>query len=368
MTPEELRSDMPVTDSTAYFNTGETGPSPRRVVESICKFQRYHEYEAPIEEGMYSAGRQAYEETRRTIAEFVRAEPAEIALTQSTADGINIIADSIDWSSGDLIVRTDIEHPAGTLPWDRLAETHGVDVAVVEGNRGEFEPADFADVVGDAKLVCLSSVSWNFGTALPVGDIVDVAHDAGARVLVDAVQSFGQLPVHPHEWGADFVAGSAHKWPLGPWGSGWLFVEDGARQRLHPTRIGSQGVKDANEPGYEYLESAAMFDLSTVSTATYRGMGEAVEMIGEIGLSTVQNRIERLAERLKDGIPDGRLLSPRAFQSGLISFDVEDPDGFVERVGDDGIVLRTLPSPECVRASIHVFNTVEEIDALLSHI
>lgn len=368
MTPEGLRADIPVTDAAAYFNTGASGPSPRRVVDAVCEFQRYHEFDAPIEEGMYTAGRRIYEEARETVAGFVRSDPSEIALTQSTTEGINIIAGSIDWSPGDLIVRTDVEHPAGTLPWDRLVDTHGAEVAVVKGDHGRFEPEDFAEVVEDARLVCLSSLAWNYGTRLPVDDIVDVAHEAGAFVLVDAVQSFGQVPVHPHEWGADFVAGSAHKWPLGPWGSGWLYVEDAARKRLRPTRIGGHGVKESKEPGYEYQDSAAMFDLSTMPAAVYRGMEEAIQMIDDIGLPTIQDRIERLSDRLKAGIPEDRLHSPRGFQSGLVSFDVEDPEGFVERLDADDIVLRSLPSPECARASIHVFNTAEEVDALLAHI
>lgn len=368
MTPEDLRADLPVTESAAYFNTGASGPSPRRVVDAICEFQRYHEFEAPVGEGMYTAGWGTYEEARETVASFLDVDPTEIALTQSTAEGINIIAGSIDWSPGDVVVRTDIEHPAGTLPWDRLADTHGIEVEVVKGDNGRFSADDFVDVVDDARLVCLSSTAWNFGTTLPIGEITDVAHDAGALVLVDAVQSFGQLPVYPHEWGADFVAGSAHKWPLGPWGSGWLFVDEEARERLRPTRIGGHGVKAPTEPGYEYRESAAMFDLTTMPVAIYRGMQEAVEMIDDIGLATVQSRIERLTDRLKDGIPDDRLHSPSEYQSGLVSFAVDDPERFVEQVGEDDIVLRTIPSPECVRASVHAFNTADEVDALLEHI
>lgn len=368
MTPEELRADIPVTEATAYFNTGASGPSPRRVVDAICDFQRYHEFEAPAGEGMYPAGWDAYEAARETVAAFVGADPTEVALTQSTAEGINLIAGSIDWSPGDRVVRTDIEHPAGVLPWDRLADTHGIEVEVVAGDRGRFEPDDFVDAVEGSRLVCLSSTAWNFGTVLPIAEIAEIAHEAGALVLVDAVQSFGQLPVRPHDWGVDFVAASAHKWPLGPWGSGWLFVDDAARERLRPTRIGGHGVKEPTEPGYEYREGAAMFDLTTTPVSIYRGMAEALEMIDEIGLSAIRTRIERLTDRLKAGLPDGRLLGPPGYESGLVPFAVDDPEAFVERVGDDDIVLRTIPSPECVRASVHAFNTAEEIDALLAHI
>lgn len=365
MTPEDLRADIPVTDTVSYFNTGASGPSPRRVVDAVCDFQRYHEFEAPATEGMYPAGWSAYEDARRAVADFVQVPPDEIALTQSTAEGIIIIAGSIDWSADDVVVRTDVEHPAGTLPWSRLRDTHGIDVEVVTGEQGVFDPEDFKGVVDDARLVCLSSTSWNFGTQLPISEITDIAHDAGAMVLVDAVQSFGQLPVHPKEWGVDFVAASGHKWPLGPWGSGWLYVADEARERLRPTRIGGHGVTDFNATEYEYKESAAMFDLTTMPVSIYRGLHEAVDMIDEIGLDVIQARIEQLTDRLKDGIPADRLHSPRTYQSGLVSFEVADPERFVERAKDHDVVLRTIPSPECVRASVHAFNTAGDVDALL---
>jgi selenocysteine lyase/cysteine desulfurase len=132
------------------------------------------------------------------------------------------VAGAIDWQPGDTVVYTDVEHPAGVLPWRRLADVRDIDVAVVEGERGHFTPADFVDAVSDARLVCLSAVSWNYGTRLPIEEVVELAHEADAMVLVDAVQAVGQLPVDVTEWGADCVATSAHKWPLGPWGSGVL--------------------------------------------------------------------------------------------------------------------------------------------------
>jgi len=365
MTPEDLRADIPVTDAVSYFNTGASGPSPRRVVEAVCDFQRYHEFEAPATEGMYSAGWGTFEEARAAVAEFVDVDSDEIALTQSTAAGIVIIAGSIDWGADDVVVRTDIEHPAGTLPWNRLRDTHGIGVEVVEGEKGVFDPDEFKGVVDGARLVCLSSTSWNYGTTLPVSEITEIAHDAGAMVLVDAVQSFGQLPVHPTEWGVDFVAASGHKWPLGPWGTGWLYVDADARDRLRPTRIGGHGVTGFDETDYEYKESAAMFDLTTMPVAVYRGLHESVAMIDDLGLDVIQARIERLTDRLKDGIPAERLHSPRAYQSGLVSFEVSEPEAFVDRAREADIVVRTLPAPEIVRASVHAFNTAEEIDALL---
>lgn len=364
MTPEELRSEMPVTNQVAYFNTGASGPSPERVVQAVCDFQSYHEFEAPGGEGMYEAGWGKMDEIRETVAGFFQAESTEIAFTRSTADSINLVAGAIDWQPGDKIVRTDLEHPAGVLPWQRLADTHGVEVAVVESDGGRIDRDAWAGAVADADFVFLSSLSWGFGTRLPVADLVEIAHEAGALVLVDAVQSIGQHPVDVTEWGADFIAGSAHKWPLGPWGSGVLYVSNAARPQLRPTRIGGHSVTDGYGEDYSYEERAAFFEVSTGPTAIYCGMETALETIRAVGFDTIEGRVERLTARLKDGIPEEQLLSPRDYESGLVSWRVSDPESFVEQCRANDIVLRTIPTLGAVRASIHVFNTADEVDAL----
>ena len=370
MTPEDLRADIPVTERVAYLNTGASGPSSRRVVDAMTTFQKHHEFVAPAEEGMYAAARDAIEDARETVSAFLGADPYEVTFTESTTEGIAFVAWALPWEAGDTVVRTDVEHPAGMLPWKRLRDTHGIEVEVVECDRGRFDLEDFADAVSRTtpRVVCLSSVSWNFGTRLPVREVVDIAHEHDALVVVDAVQSFGQLPVDVGEWGADFVAASGHKWPLGPWGSGVLYVADRALDRLSPARMGGWGVEDSHAEHPAFKHEAAMFELSTRSAAVIRGFEEAVRTVEDVGLDAITDRIETLTDRLKAGVPDDRLLSPPEYETGLVSFEVADPEGFVERVREDDIVIRTLPYPEAVRASVHAFNTTAEIDALLEHV
>jgi selenocysteine lyase/cysteine desulfurase len=114
------------------------------------------------------------------------------------------------------VVRTDLEHPAGVLPWTLAHQRHGVERRVLETDQGHLDTDDVKDAVEGARLVCLSSISWNYGTRLPVAEVVEIAHDAGAEVLVDAVQSVGQVDVDVEAWGADYVAAVSHKWLLGP--------------------------------------------------------------------------------------------------------------------------------------------------------
>jgi len=361
MDPAELRASIPALDGCTYCNTGASGPSPRNVVGAATDFLERHAFEAPGGEGPYVVAFEALSAARDVAAGHLGAAPGDVAFTRSTADGINLIASAIDWQAGDVVVRTDLEHPAGTLPWDRLADTHGVEVRVLETESGRVALDDLKAAVADARLLVTSSLTWSHGTQLPVAEMVDIAHDAGAQVLVDAVQSVGQHPVDVSEWGADFVATAGHKWLLGVWGSGMLYADPAALDRLCQTRIGYRSVQEMGAADYDYHPGARRFEVGTTSPAPYVALAEAIETMESVGLGTVESRVERLTDRLKAGLGD-RLLSPEGYESGLVTFDADDPEATVDRLGQRGIVVRSLPHPEAVRVSIHAFNTAEEID------
>lgn len=365
MTPTDLRADIPALENVRYLNTGASGPSPRRVVQAAETYLEYHEFEAPAREGMYTAAYDTYDDVRATVADFLGADPGEIALTQSTTDGINRLACAIEWEPGDVIVRTDLEHAAGILPWQRLERSREVDVRIVESDDGRIDMDAYRDAVVGAKLVSFSSITWNYGTRLPVRELVDIAHDTGALVLVDAVQSPGQTPVDVHEWGADIVAAAGHKWLLGTWGGGHLYVDADVAETLAPRVIGYRGVVTQSDDSYEFHSGAARFEVGTTNPAPYVALQTAIETLNELGIERVESRIRRLASRLVDGIPADRLLSPRPPESGLVTIDVNDPEATVSRLQEAGLVVRSLPEPNAIRASVHVFNTEDDVDALL---
>lgn len=367
MEPVDLRDDIPALEGSIYMNTGASGPSPTRVVEAVEQFYEHHEYTAPVEEGMYTAAFDVFDDTRSILADFLHTTPEDIALTQSTTDGINRIACATDWEAGDVVVRTDLEHSSGILPWDRARDRRGIEIEVVGTERGRVNIDAYKDAVDGARLVCLSALTWTHGTMLPISELVDIAHDGGARVLVDAVQVPGQRPLDVEKWGADYVAAAGHKWLLGPWGSGFLYVDPETSTALEPAQIGYRSVEDPNAAQYQYKPGAQRLEVGTVSPAPYVGLQEAISVIEDIGLSTIRSRVERLTDRLKDGIDDSRLLGPREYESGLVSFEVDDAEAFVETVAGDGIQIRGLPLPGVVRASVHVFNTESDVDALLEH-
>lgn len=356
--PEHLRDDIPLLEDTVYLNTGSSGPSPRRVrdttVDALGAHSRAHAHGEP-----YANERSTAEETREAFASLLSTASDRLALTSNTTEGINITADCTNWSPEDKIVTTALEHPAGVLPWKRVSEVYGTEVATVPAidDRTGIDSDEYKQAVKDATLVCLSSVSW-YGVSLPVEELVGIAHDADASVVVDAAQSVGAKDTNVQDWGVEYVAGTAHKWLLGPWGVGFLYVSPGAPVEAQ-TRVGYKSAPEPNESA-ELHEDPRRFEVSTSSPALYAGATEAADMNTEIGAETVETRISSLVSILENGLGDRHLSSG----GGLVRFDDPSPQETVERLRDSGIVVRSLPNGD-LRASVHAFNTEEDLERLL---
>lgn len=365
MNPRALREDIPALQDGVYLNFGAHGPSPRAVVDVANEYNQSFEYDVPVDADPYETAFHEFDRTRERIASFVGAKPNEIALTESTTAGINAVANAIEWQPGDTVVRTDLEHPAGILPWQRL-ERDGVTVRVVETEHGHIDTERFAAAVEDAKLACFSAVTWTHGTSLPVSDLVDIAQEAGALTLVDAVQVPGQLPLNVSEWGADAVAAAGHKWLLGLWGSGFLYVDQDFADSLAPRTVGYRSVETPTADPFKYATGARRFEVGSANQAPYVALRKAIDIIDDVGVDTIQDRIRRLTDNVVESVPDSRLLSPSTPESGLVTIEVDDPARTVERLANDGIVVRALPEPKAVRASIHAVNTASDVDRLLT--
>ncbi len=372
-TPEELRAATPaLSDGLAYLNTGAGGPSPRPVLDAVESALTRHEVTAPRETGFYEAAFDAYEESRAAVAAHLDTAPENVALTNSTADGVARVAAAVD--DPDVVVRTDAEHPAVDLPFERLARVHGTELRTVPTEAGRIDREAYAAAVADADLVCFSSVTWTRGTRLPVRHLVETAHDAGARVLVDAVQSAGQEPLDPEAWGADAVVAAGHKWLLGVWGAGFLYVAPSFAEAVTPAHTGYRAVEDGYGP-YEPYGDARRFEVGTTSPLPHAALAAAVETIESVGFETIRERVDRLTGRLRSRLPADCLRSPPN-DTGLVAFDPPesvpgvaspraDPTAVVERLRREGVVVRDLPDGS-LRASVHVFNTAADVDRLVT--
>ncbi|MFB6077556.1 MAG: aminotransferase class V-fold PLP-dependent enzyme [Halarchaeum sp.] len=367
MTPEALRADIPAAGEVTYLNTGASGPAPRQVVEAAEACLEYHEYDAHADGRPYPAAFELFDEVRERVGGFLGTDAGNVALTQSTTDGINRVASAIDWAPGDVVVRTDVEHAAGVLPWRRLRDAAGIRTRVVPTADGRVDREAYREAVSDARLVCLSAITWTAGTRLPVAELVAEAHDAGAAVLVDAVQVPGQAEMPVEAWGADYVAAAGHKWLLGPWGAGFCYVAPDAAASLEPRQVGYRSVTDPNAADYEFHPGARRLEVGTVSPAPHAGLVASLDCFDDIGLGTVRSRIDDLTERFVDGLGAERVVGPTDPESGLVAFESDDPEALVEGLAERDVVVRALPTGT-VRASFHVFNTPGDVERLLDGI
>ena len=335
-----------------------------RAADDLCSGPAY--LEGP---GFFARQSELREHAREAGARLVGAAPEDVALTQNTTHGMNLGALSLDWRQGDEVVSTTTEHPGCLAPLHALAERFGVKVVLVPppvtGEKLE------AVMTPKTRLVALSHVDWTTGEVFPLAEICALARERGALTLVDGAQSVGNIPVNVPSSGADMYAFTAHKWVLGPEGIGALYVRPGLD--VPSTNVGFLSLADpfAFDPGgdYELKPDARRFEASTGSPALCAGFAAAAEAVrerGEAGFEGIRERAELLMALLSE-MPRVSLRSPRPAQSGLVSFEVEGlaAKAVVERLLERRFVLRYIPgSRPYVRASTHLFNSEEELEAL----
>jgi selenocysteine lyase/cysteine desulfurase len=319
--------------------------------------------------GFYARQAEVASRAREAAARLIGAASQDVALTQNTTHGMNLGVASIDWQGGDEVVSTTTEHPGCLAPLHALERRFGVRV-----NR--IPPPVTAQKVEAAmgprtRLVALSHVDWTSGEVLPLEEVCALARERGVMTLIDGAQSVGNIPVDVPSSGADMYAFTGHKWVLGPEGMGAFYVRPGCD--VPSTNVGFLSLPDPsafNPNGhYELRTDARRFEASTMSPVLAAGFAAAAAAVherGERGLEEIRQRADLLTGLLSE-LPRVTLRSPRPARCGLVSFEVEGVAAkeVAERLLEKRFVVRYIPEPcPYVRASTHLFNTGEEIEAL----
>ena len=358
------------TNEYAYLNTGSSGPPPYYVIKAMREADDLCSGPAYLEGvGLFAHQMEHASRAREAAARLIGASPNDVALSQNTTHGMNLGVASIDWREGDEVVSATTEHPGCLVPLHNLRKRFGVKVDLVappvtpEKIEGSLTPR--------TRLVALSHVDWTSGEVLPLQEICAVAREREIPTLIDGAQSVGNIPVDVPATGADMYAFTGHKWVLGPEGIGAFYARPGLP--LYSPNVGLMSLPapaDFDACGdYELRSDARRFEASTMSSALAGGLAAAAEAAcerGGAGFGEIRHRADLLIDFLSE-LPSVTIRSPRPAQSGLVSFEVEDVAAreAVERLLGQGFVLRYLPGPySYVRASTHLFNTEEELQAL----
>lgn len=380
MTKDKHRQQFPALANKAYFNYGGQGPLPEPALEAIYGAYKRVQLGGPFSGEIGAWVVQEAMLTRCAMANELAVPPETIALTEDVTVGCNIALWGIDWRSGDHLLLSDCEHPGIVASVMELQRRFNIEVSVcpLAATLNEGDPvAVIADYLQpNTRLLVISHILWNTGQVLPLAEIVKVCHQKGVKVLVDAAQSVGVLPLNLIESGVDFYAFTGHKWWCGPEGLGGLYVSDEALADLHPVFIGWRGiVTDANAKPIGLKPGAQRYEIATSAYPLYVGLRVAIALQHEWG--TMEERygeICRLSKYLWESLSEinhVQCLRTSAPEAGLVSFRVTNGmphKKLVDLLEKQGIMVRTILNPDCVRACVHYFTTEAEIDKLVGAI
>ena len=391
MDVQSIRKDFPILfKGVTYLDSAASSLTPEPVVLKEMEF--YREYRANVERGVHRFSQMAseeYENAHDEVAHFIGAPGrANVAMVRNTTEAINLVANSIDWKKDDKVVTTVIEHHSNFITWLRVRQRHGTQVEVVRSSQeGLFDLAEFEKAIDDStKLVAFTQVSNVLGCIVPIKEIIEIAHAHGAKTLIDGAQGVPHIETDVMDSKVDFLAFSGHKM-LGPTGSGGLYIADSELATTEPLCIGGGTIADVSIDGYELAVPPMKYEAGTPAIAQVIGLGEACRYLKKVGMKNIENWDLKLANKLLDGLTeiDGvEVYGPKDPRQrvGLATFNIKDMNPHdVALTLDTEYDIAVRSGHHCAlplmkelfqlnegnaRASTYLYNTLEEIDDLVS--
>jgi len=386
MDVKKLREDFPVLHSKeiVYFDNACMSLKPRQVIQAMLGY--YEQYTACVGRSNHRLGKLAtekYNDSRKAIAKFIGAKkPEEIVFTRNTTEGINLVANSLDLKKGDIVLASDREHNSNLIPWQLLKERKGIEHRIVKSRPDNtFDLEAFKSAISrQVKLVTMVWTSNIDGYTLPVREIVKIAHDYGALVLLDGAQAVPHSKVDVRRMDADFLAFSGHKM-LGPTGTGILYGKYELLERLQPFIVGGDTVERTTYDSHKFLKPPEKFEAGLQDYAGMIGLGEAARYLERIGMENIErhetNLNKLISERVSE-IPGLQIVGVQnpELRGGIISFNLKGMkyhDVSLMLDHNHGIMIRS--GQHCAhswfnaqgiegsaRASLYLYNTQEEAE------
>ena len=390
---EQTRGDFPILQRIVnghplvYLDSAASSQKPRAVLEAMTRY--YETSHANVHRSIHTLGEEAtelYEAARDRVQRFINAAAREeIVFTRGTTDAIGIVAEALGRTlrPGDEIIVSELEHHSNLVPWQVAARDRGVRIrAIPVVGEGVLDLDALDRLLGPrTRLVAVAHVSNVLGTIVPVRDIVERAHRAGALTLVDGAQAAPHLALDMSAIGSDFYAFSSHKM-LGPTGIGVLYGRRAVLEELEPARGGSEMIREVWIDRATWGELPWRFEPGTPPIAEAVGLHAAIDYLDKLGMERVRQHEQALALQAVEqlaAIPGVRVFGPRRERGAVVAFAVEglhphdvaaalDADGIAVRAGHHCAqpLMRWCGVVGTSRASFSVFNSSEDV-ALLAH-
>jgi len=399
--PIEVRRDFPIFTRTirdgkrlVYLDSGATAQKPQSVIDAEVDFYRLHN--AAAHRGAHQLAEEAtdlFEGARAKVAAFIGAGVEEVVFTKSATESLNLIAyamgnapigNRFHLSAGDEIVVSQMEHHANLIPWQQLAARTGAILRWFDVTpEGRLDLSQIPQLItARTKVVALTHQSNVLGTINPLAEIVAAAHAVGAVLVLDACQSVPHMKVDVAQLGVDFLAFSGHK-TVGPTGVGVMWGRSALLEELPPFLTGGSMIADVSMTTATWAPAPAKFEAGVPNMAQAVGLGAAVDYLSAIGMDVIAQHEHMLTEDLLGkllNIKEVAVVGPLTMESrgGALSFTVAGihPHDLGQFLDSQGIAVRTghhcawpltrsLGVPATTRASLYLYNTIEDNDALI---
>ena len=399
--PIEVRKDFPIFTRTirdgkrlVYLDSGATAQKPQSVIDAEVDFYRLHN--AAAHRGAHQLAEEAtdlFEGARAKVAAFIGASVDEVVFTKSATESLNLIAyamgnapagNRFHLKAGDEIVVSQMEHHANLIPWQQLAARTGAALRWFDVTpEGRLDLSQISDLINaKTKVVALTHQSNVLGTINPMTEIATAAHAVGAVVVLDACQSVPHMKVDVSQLGVDFLTFSGHK-TVGPTGVGIMWGRSALLEELPPFLTGGSMIADVSMTTATWAPAPAKFEAGVPNMAQAVGLGAAVDYLSAIGMDVIAQHEHMLTEDLLAkllNISEVAVVGPLTMESrgGAVSFTVAGihPHDLGQFLDSRGIAVRTghhcawpltrsLGVPATTRASLYLYNTIEDNDALI---
>ena len=392
-TIDQIRKDFPILHRQVngkplvYLDNGATTQKPQIVIDAISKYYKHEN--SNIHRGVHSLSQEAtdaYEQARVKIQQFINAKFShEIIFTSGTTGGINLVASCIASSinAGDEIIITTMEHHSNIVPWQMLCETTGAKLKVIPINKkGELLMEEYKNIIcSKTKLVSFTHTSNSLGTINPTEEIIKIAKENGALVLIDGAQAVTHGKIDVQELDADFFVFSGHKL-FAPTGTGVLYGKESVLNSLPPYQGGGDMIKTVTFEKTTYNELPHKFEAGTPNIAGGIGLGVAIDYVNSVGFEFIQKQEKELLEyatqELKK-IEGLKIIGEANNKTCVISFVIDKvhPFDLGTIIDKMGVAVRTghhctqplmdfFEIPGTTRASFSFYNTLEEVDILVN--
>jgi cysteine desulfurase / selenocysteine lyase len=380
-----------------YLDSGATSQKPNVVIEAQSDFYRLHN--AAAHRGAHQLAEEAtdaLEGARQIVASFINADVDEVVFTKSATEALNLVSyamgnaqkgNRFHLSAGDGIVVTEMEHHANLIPWQQLAARTGASLSWFEVTPdGRLDLSNIASVITEkTKVVALTQQSNVLGTIIPLEEIVKRAHEVGAVVVLDACQSVPHMAVDVKALGIDFLAFSGHK-TVGPTGIGIFWGRSELLAELPPFLTGGSMIENVTMTSATWAPAPRKFEAGVPNMAQAVGLGAALTYLTKIGMNQIHEHERALTEYLLNEfstIDDLKVIGPQDLhmRGGIVSFSVGEihPHDLGQYLDSQGIAVRTghhcawpltrkLGVPATTRASFYLYNTKDDLDALVAGI